>query len=118
METKEQLKVEQGNKLIADFMGVVFHDDANEYYDWEGLYIGNSLRFNISWDWLMPVVEKIETLEHPDFGYYTLTICGDSYIESESGEVVSETTGIGLSKLHSVYETVVKFIQWYNENKK
>jgi len=47
------------NKLIAEFMGVVFHDDKNQYYNADGLYIGLELQYHTSWDWLMPVVEKI-----------------------------------------------------------
>ena len=47
------------NKLIAEFMGVVFHDDDNQYYNSDGLYIGLNLQYHISWDWLMPVVIKV-----------------------------------------------------------
>lgn len=46
------------NKLIAEFMGVVFHDDENQYYNADGLHIGNTLQYHTSWDWLMPVVQK------------------------------------------------------------
>ena len=48
------------NKLIAEFMGVVFHDDENQYYNADGLHIGNTLQYHTSWDWLMPVIIKIE----------------------------------------------------------
>jgi len=48
------------NKLIAEFMGVVFHDDENQYYNADGLHIGNTLQYHTSWDWLMPVVDRIE----------------------------------------------------------
>jgi len=47
------------NKLIAEFMGVVFHDDENQYYNADGLHIGNTLQYHTSWDWLMPVISKI-----------------------------------------------------------
>jgi|13_taG_2_1085334.scaffolds.fasta_scaffold02709_18 hypothetical protein len=49
---------QEKNKLIAKFMGVVFHDDENQYYNADGLYIGNTLQYDTSWDWLMPVVEE------------------------------------------------------------
>ena len=48
------------NKLIAEFMGVVFHDDDNQYYNSDGLYIGLNLQYHTSWDWLMPVIEEID----------------------------------------------------------
>ncbi len=50
----------ESNKLIAEFMGVVFHDDENQYYNADGLHIGNTLQYHSSWNWLMLVVEKIE----------------------------------------------------------
>jgi len=45
------------NKLIAEFMGVVFRDDENQYYDTYGRHIGYTLRFHTDWEWLMCVVE-------------------------------------------------------------
>ena len=52
------------NKLIAEFMGLEF--SKGEYYrplynsgDW---IPQDELQYHISWDWLMPVVEKIESL--------------------------------------------------------
>ncbi len=50
----------KNNKLIAEFMGVVFHDDENQYYNADGLHIGNTLQYHTSWDWLMPVVDRVE----------------------------------------------------------
>jgi 2-hydroxy-3-keto-5-methylthiopentenyl-1-phosphate phosphatase len=47
------------NQIIAEFMGVVFLDDENQFYIEDGLYVGNTLQYHTSWDWLMPVVEKI-----------------------------------------------------------
>ena len=48
------------NKLIAEFMGM--EESNGEYYkriynsgDWIPL---DELKFDTSWDWLMPVVEK------------------------------------------------------------
>jgi|TARA_R110000824_G_scaffold33370_3_gene106884 hypothetical protein len=52
------------NKIIAEFMGVVFHDDDNQYYNSDGLYIGLNLQYHTSWDWLMPVIEEIDHLQY------------------------------------------------------
>ena len=61
----------ESNKLIAEFMGMenerhsdgryLFTTDIDELKGadtrfWEQLY------FHVSWDWLIPVVEKIESL--------------------------------------------------------
>jgi hypothetical protein len=64
VDKNEQLEIMETNKLIAEFMGVVFHDDENQYYNEDGLYVGNTLQYHISWDWLMPVVEKCLNIYH------------------------------------------------------
>lgn len=46
------------NVLIKEFMGVVFHADDFQYYSSDGICIGNSLQYQTSWDWLMPVIKK------------------------------------------------------------
>jgi hypothetical protein len=55
------------NKLIAEFMEVheIMHDGYSEYdFDDNTLDVvaENELKYHTSWDWLMPVVEKIETI--------------------------------------------------------
>tara|TARA_R110000851_G_scaffold36378_5_gene94964 strand:- start:3059 stop:3364 length:306 start_codon:yes stop_codon:yes gene_type:complete len=55
------------NKLIAEFMGL---GDGDKYFsptleDAESVGLGmhvypDEMRYHTSWDWLMPVVEKIE----------------------------------------------------------
>jgi hypothetical protein len=53
----------EDNKLIAEFMGHTFadYDLGGLHYLIDGNYVEyNSLQYDASWDWLMPVVEKIE----------------------------------------------------------
>lgn len=42
----------ENNKLIAEFMGAVGSP----------MYKPNEMKYHSSWDWLMPVIEKIEHL--------------------------------------------------------
>jgi len=61
-------------------MGVVFHDDENQYYNSDGLHIGNKLQYHSSWDWLMPVVSKCRVESNPQDShwegiYFTLEDC-------------------------------------------
>tara|TARA_R110000751_G_scaffold39007_1_gene93060 strand:- start:372 stop:671 length:300 start_codon:yes stop_codon:yes gene_type:complete len=95
------------NKLIADFMGIGH------------LYPGNTpidkLQYHTSWEWLMPVVEKIE-----EAGYYVLIgLQQDSLItavyQNNSDKFICE--GWGAKKKIGTYKAVVEFIKWYNENK-
>ena len=61
------------NKLIAEFMGGYtpyekFGDNTEYYY--KGKYVKlENMEFHKSWDWLMPVVEKIEKLEVGDVAW-------------------------------------------------
>jgi len=50
--------MEQNNKLIAEFMGV------GKHYEEQSSNMFN--QYHLSWDWLMPVIEKItELCEEP-----------------------------------------------------
>ena len=53
------------NEIIAEFMEMELGDDKTMYYDdAENLHPPtpiNELKFHSSWDWLMPVIEKIGT---------------------------------------------------------
>jgi len=81
MDKIQEQQIIEGNKLIAEFMGGERHwlngmkepftdDTIWGYYDvgvnitstYSGRPIAlvNDLKYHTSWDWLMPVVEKIE----------------------------------------------------------
>ena len=54
------------NKLIAEFMGLEIHESKHKYITTYYVTIDGvptdlqDLQYHASWDWLMPVVEKIE----------------------------------------------------------
>lgn len=89
------------------------------------------LKYDTSWDWLMPVVEKIE-----EFGYnvligfntYSAIIKKERRIREDTPKFecthnVTEPYGTGIhsytwkpeTKLLGVYISVIKFIKWYNQ---
>ena len=126
MEPTEK-QIIDGNRLIAEFMGVAPHDG---WYDgWElqkaGLpfsmgAMGNgtdSLKFHLSWDWLMFAVEKIEDLE-PEF---QVVIYEDEVEiwrkENSKWEQISNVSADGSGKLRNTWLAVIEFIKWYNKNK-
>ncbi len=79
-------------------MEVVFHDDENQYYDNNGLYIGEELKYHALWDdWLMPVVKKIYSLG----------------LDNENALLVRDAVAEANRK--DAYQAVVEFIKWYNE---
>jgi hypothetical protein len=75
-----QEEIIKRNKVIAEFMGAYKEKDYIDQYTLDKMYtfhpsnysnlcstrmtaLPEDMLFNSSWDWLMPVVEKIESLE-------------------------------------------------------
>ena len=70
---------------------------------------GEDLKFNSSWDWLMPVVEKIENvLDGEVSAIISEASCGINYCAIYSVSVESNT------KIEAVWLACVNFIAWYN----
>jgi hypothetical protein len=115
--------ITQNNILIAEFMG--FKKDSpstNWYYDLKKsrYYRLNELLYDTDWNWLMSVVDKIESIvwEEINDTSFNVTIGATYYcvIQDNNGGML-EIIEQGKSKLESVYNAVVKFITWYNETK-
>ena len=96
----------ESNKLIAKFMGL---GDNQPYQLWEhirsnaggeetSLYFDNNLRYNSSYDWLMPVVHKIKQLGESENVYS---------VEFEKLKLTDP--------IERIYKVVIEFIQWYNK---
>jgi len=127
----------ENNKLIAEFMGVnptILGDEITyEMYgvidciedgvDEQHFFLEEQLLFHTSWDWLMPVVEKIESFQDGEDGdsmrgnLYNFRI--EQYfvyiLDGESMDVIIEMNGD--SKIDATYKAVVEFINEYNKNK-
>jgi hypothetical protein len=105
--------IEENNRMIAEFMGKEWHKSF-----FKDVCIINpsniSYQFHISWDWLMPVVDKIESFEGTHGNNYKFTIQNEtSYIDCTN--IISSPSV--KSKIESTYQVVVEFIEWYNEQK-
>lgn len=103
----------QGNQYIALFMGW----KSNEiiiYLKGRNGHMGK-LAFNESWDLLMPVIEKIESLptDKENGEEYQFNITGDGIAitkyDDGSGIIATRWNEIGKSKLQASYECVVAF---------
>ena len=119
----------ENNKIIAKFMGATLTKDLQIMYP---VYEGDSsyvkdLKYHLDWNWLMEVVEKIESL-----GYRTLTenecfmitksklSSFDVRSKDDYNTIFSDNYEInhyGGSKKENVYNACLEFIKWYNENK-
>ena len=87
------------NQLIANFMG--YHVSDNQIKDENGFWVDANV-FKNSWDWLMPVINKISDISFQDEGdvddFYSVRDC--------------------IPEIHHSYNAVVEFIKQYNETKK
>lgn len=110
--------------MIAEFMGFI-KDDENLYLindyrlrsesEYQATYV-SEMKFHISWDWLMPVVVYININTE-----YTFVIQAmDCYVYNVNNgkQVTQPSMNHQPSELiNSVYETVVDFIEMYNQQK-
>lgn len=110
--------ITENNKLIAEFMDLELPLKISEYSTMISKTNGN---YHKDWNWLMPVVEKIESL---NYAVYLQT--RSTRIESEDGKLMfwffvgqSEDGKYEInSKIEAVYNTCVEFIKWYNKQNK
>lgn len=120
--------IEESNKLIAEFMGATweFQEIIYQSYGWKfekerptkhsSMWHGTEgLLYHDSWDWLMPVVEKIE--EETDYHFKIDNNEVELYSIAHDKIVTYKqvfTTKTEDHKIQSVWYAVVEFIQWYN----
>jgi hypothetical protein len=100
------------NELIADFIGLEHNErgyinDPNSMkyirdFDWEyGRISSDELKFNVDWNWLMIVVKRCDI------------IISDNDLDEWVSNFYYALSTIEIS---IVYNTVIEFIKWYNEN--
>ena len=100
------------NKLIAEFMGIV-HPKLDNVIVIDNVVIKEGeLQYDTSWDWLIPVVEKIESLGHELI--IAESRCKINHNTDHSIEEVINIDIIG-SKIEATYQAVVDFIKTYND---
>ena len=121
------------NKLIAEFMGAkpIVLGNSTEYemygiveciddgVDEKHFFIPHEMKYHTSWDWLMPVVEKIEDIENKEIStdivkYHLYDVEIRQNVTTIHGTNIEETAG---DKLFNTYHAVVKFIKQYNKIK-
>ena len=108
------------NQIIAEFMGIESDNAKMRGHLYEcpvtAEYV-TELEYHTSWDWLMPVVEKIESFQDGERGHlYNFRIEQHFVyvIDGDSMEHIIEMNGD--SKLQATYKAIVEFINEYNKN--
>ena len=124
-----------GNKLIAEFMGLEKNDfgywvNKDYLFDAQLKLFDFELKFYSSWDWLMPVVEKIESLiflnKLLDFTTdeewsvnvsIELDVCIIHH-EDRNEHLFMPIISFKEGKIKATWFAVVEFIKWYNSCQK
>ena len=121
----------ENNKMIAKFMG--WGKDGDDWiipphlytpfdiYELEtGLYYfrldSTSLEFHKNWNWLMEVVQKIESLHEAN---NVLIGTNLTYVQIHNKVSNEQETFKGFSsiKIEATYNACIEFIKWYNQQK-
>jgi hypothetical protein len=100
--------VQEGNKLIAEFMGYKRNDgysgDFARLKHWNiepfGWHDDEQLKYHSSWDWLMPVVKKC-------------CICNN-----KRGMTIFNQNDFYIGDIDAVWQSAVHFIKRYNQQSK
>ena len=116
----------EGNKLIAKFMEVT-NEISDLYYlpqfghyfnsygniEFNEVFRSTELKYHSSWDWLMPVVEKIETID-----FVVIIKHGECVVVNNSGNTPKFIQQVSTTKIESTWLACVKFIKWDNDQKR
>lgn len=111
--------------LCPEYIEVIGESDAEYCSDCgrdtyrKDYLFGEDLLFHSSWDWLMLVVEKIETLETEDKRTFTIDMHLDSVLIFEYALTADEVVFTeGEGRLKNLHNACIEFVKWYNENRK
>ncbi len=109
-------KIKEEQSIIFHWLRENFDEYTMECCDEQQLDSNiEFFEFHKSWDWLMPVVEKIENLGFPTVIKVTSegqTVC---ILTGTNGEYI---TTVGKEKILTIYDAVIMFIKWHNNTKK
>jgi hypothetical protein len=97
------MEIETGNRLIAEFMGWIHHEDPQ--YD---AYEMSNLKYHSSLDSLMPVIEKVETL-----GYKVVLASYQAQVYDNNDRKMIIDADFSSKFLENAYGAVVGFITYY-----
>jgi hypothetical protein len=105
METPNKLSEE--NRLIADFMDLKKFGFRNENYLVLERHLSPiQLPYKTSWEWLMPVIKKIDSYASEELSYSKF----DDY--RTNWAMIDRPSKYPIER---VYEQIVQFIEWYNK---
>jgi hypothetical protein len=96
----------ENNKLLAEFMGEIDLKRHNNTFI-------TSYKYDTDWEWLMRVVEKIESLGHDVF--INTCVCRITDVGLDMFEDIE--CFVNDNKRQATYNACVEFVEWYNNQK-
>lgn len=115
-------EIVEGNKLLAEFWKNT--ETKHPYFGW---FLTNypkdsELLFNSDWNWLMPVVEKIESIEDEKTGNAFQVVIYEEEVNIWDKRItpwkeVVNISADGNSKLQNTWKACIEFAKYYNSNK-
>jgi hypothetical protein len=118
------------NNLIAEFMGnkIVYDGISHHFYYNDNNCMPKVIQtknlYNSSWNWIMKVVDKIESLKYISIYISKTYLCkkhrveisyeAPDYQHSQNNKTIFIESE---SKIECVFFACVEFIVWYNSNK-
>ena len=132
-------EITENNKMIALFMGYKYHPHPEKDCGWRkedgrsklhgrNYYLCRKhcdLRYYNSYEWIMEVVDRIETMEYMQSNtmsfmpmFFSVTIERNFVVANIGNSPIKETYSRKENKIKSIYNCVVEFIKWHNGSKK
>lgn len=96
------MNTEDNNKMIAEFMGLNIDNGV------QSDYMEHELKYHKDWNWLMPVVKKInQVCGYDDYNKSRL------HLQRVLNDCINENA-VGIDEVH---KAIVEFINQYNKTK-
>ncbi len=138
----------EGNKFIANFMGIKLDGDKSIYIEnhyrctksedsvdlFDHWYRPIEFEYHSSWDWLMPVVNRISMINHGNKDgqryIFNTNRCAKFHINENDKPIKIRIKGVyntypmpfieinSFNELEGTWLACVKFIKWYNSCQK
>lgn len=123
-EISSHTAIKENNKVIGfksmDFYGKI--NNGGRQGSWNSF---DEMEFYTSWDWLMPVIERIENSCNRSYqfkiyrnqAFVECTVMNDKTILTSQKFVAGSDYKGENTKLANTYQAVIEFIEWYNKQK-